>query len=55
MIKDSPNLKKSLFRVRNSKRFLRLVEAGLRSSKVPFKRIKNVTSLLINKIMMERS
>ena len=45
----------SLFRLKNSKRFLKLVEAAMRSSKIPFNTILSLSRLLLQIIPNEKS
>jgi hypothetical protein len=55
MVQCNKSLQKSLFRAKNGKRFIKLVEAGMRSSKVPLKKIIELVKLLLSNIMSERS
>ena len=41
--------------MKNSKRFFKLVESALRSSKVPFKTIEAMTKAILSQIMEEQS
>lgn len=50
-MESNKNLKKSLFRAKNAKRFIKLVEAAMRSSKVPLKNIIELVKLLLSNIM----
>lgn len=46
---------KSVYQMKNSKRFFKLVESALRSSKVPFKTIESMTKTIMNQILEEES
>lgn len=41
--------------MKNSKRFFKLVESALRSSKVPFKTIETMTRTIMSQILEEES
>lgn len=45
----------SIFKLKNSKRFLKLVESAMRSSRVPFKNILTLTTLVLRQIFKEES
>ena len=55
MISRKRGLFNSLFRLKNSKRFLKLVESSMRSSRVPFKTIVTLTKLIIEQTFKEES
>lgn len=44
-----------LFKLKNSKRFLKLIEAAMRSSKVPFNTILKLSHLLLSRVLNEKS
>jgi len=46
---------KSVYQMKNSKRFFKLVESALRTSKVPFKTIESMTRTIMSQILEEES
>lgn len=51
MISKKRSSTESIFRLSNSKRFLKLIEAAMRTSKIPFKNILTLSHLLLNNLM----
>ena len=55
MISKKRKSKNSIFRLKNSKRFLKLVESAMRSSRVPFSNILSLAKLVIQQIFKQES
>lgn len=55
MISKRRSPSKSLFKLKNSRRFLKLVESAMKSSRVPFKSIVTLTKLIIAQTFKEES